>query len=90
MSRLGRYDLGFDEEEPDCTSVYQLNNTTVYQVVFYTRIGGYFFKFISERPPVMNANCNCLISTDKFLLHEMVEAIHDLMEPMRFGKAMMN
>jgi len=58
-----------------------------YRVVFYTYAEGDFFKFISERSPVMNAPRNCLIS--KFLLHEMEDAISDLMEPMWFGQSMM-
>lgn len=49
-----------------------------------------FFKLISEKLPVMNANRTCLISTDQFHMHGMCSAICDLMEPMGFGQTTMN
>ena len=61
-----------------------------YRVVFYTYGEGEgFFQFIREKPPVLNAHRNCLISTSEFLHRGMEYAITDLMEPMRFGQAMM-
>ena len=61
-----------------------------YRVLFYTCFEGEdFFEFIREKPPVMNAHRNCLISTAEFLHRGMEYAITDLMEPMRFGQSMM-
>ena len=42
-----------------------------------------------EKPPVLKARENCLISTEERLSKEMDYAITDLMEPIRFGQAMM-
>jgi len=61
-----------------------------YRVLFYTCFDGEdFFEFIREKPPVLNAYRNCLISTSDFLPSGMEYAIADLMEPMRFGQSMM-
>ena len=61
-----------------------------YRVCFYTYGEGEdFFHFIREKPPVLNARQNCLISTEERLSKEMEYAITDLMEPIRFGQAMM-
>ena len=46
-----------------------------------------FFQFIREKPPVLNARQNCLISTEEYFSKEMEYAITDLMEPMRFGQS---
>ena len=62
-----------------------------YRVCFYTYGEGEdFFKFIRERPPVLNAHRNCLISMAEFLHLGMEYAITDLMEPMRFRQSMMH
>ena len=59
-----------------------------YRVVFYTYGEGEdFFQFIREKPPVMDAYRNCLISTAEFLHRGMEYTITDLMEPMRFGQS---
>ena len=55
-----------------------------YRMLIYMCFEGEdFFQFIREKPPVLNAHRNCLISTAEFLHREMEYAITDLMEPMR-------
>ena len=61
-----------------------------YRVCFNTyKEGEDFFHFMREKPPVLNARENCLISTEERLSKEMDYAITELMEPIRFGRAIM-